>query len=108
MDSIVHFEATNILLAIRCWAKTWTDASVVIWCDNWAVINAFTYSKIRDNIFMATVRSVWLYIAKFNINLVVKHIAGKDNVYADALSRWQYYNVLNTVVVRVLKTFVWE
>ena len=36
---------------------------------------------------------------KFNINLVVKHIAGKDNVYADALSRWQYYNV-----IRVLKT----
>ena len=58
MGSVVHFEATNILLAIRCWAKTRSDATVVIWCDSWAVVNAFTHNKICDNILMATVRSV--------------------------------------------------
>ena len=54
MSSIVHFEATNILLAVRCSAESWTDAIVVIWCDNRAVVNAFTHNKICDNILMAT------------------------------------------------------
>ena len=93
MGSIVNFEATNILLA-----KRWSNATVVIWCDSWAVVNSFTYNKIWDTILMVTIRYVWLYTAKFNINLVVKQIAGKESTYADVLSRWQHYNVLNTAV----------
>ena len=30
MGSIVHFKATNILLAVRCWAKSWANATVTI------------------------------------------------------------------------------
>ena len=57
---------------------------------------------------MGTVRYVWLYTDKFNINLIVQYIAGKDNVYADVLSRWQYYNGLDSSVVRFLKTYCWK
>ena len=54
MGSIVRFEATNILLLVRCSAESWTDATVLTWCDNWVVVNAFTHNKICDNILMAT------------------------------------------------------
>ena len=46
--SIVHFEATNILLTLKCWAKSIKNSSMVIWCDNFAAVNAFTHHKIRD------------------------------------------------------------
>ena len=99
MSSIVHIEAANILLALRCWAKNWANATVLIWCDNLAVVNAFTFNRMRDNILMAIIHFAWLYTAAYNINLVVKHISGTSNVYADVLSRWPYYNNLNTTVV---------
>ena len=46
VGSIVHFEAANILLAIQIWFKKWRDATVTVWCNNGAVVNAFTSQKI--------------------------------------------------------------
>ena len=108
MGSIVHFEAANILLAARCWAKKWADATVLIYCDNLAVVNAFTHNRMRDNILMTIIRSVWLYTAAYNINLIVKHISGANNVYANVLSRWPHYCSSNTTVVQFLKICKWE
>ena len=51
---------------------------------------------------MACVRMAWLICAKNNVELQVKHVRGSANVYADILSRWEYYqnfqskfNILN-------------
>ena len=105
--TIVHFEALNILVALKCWAKYLTNQKVVFWCDNSAVVNIFTNFKIRDSILMACVRNVWLLAAVYNIDLKVKHIQGVSNVYADILSRWSHYNNQNTLPVRILKTCKW-
>ena len=105
--TIVHFEALNILVALKCWAKYLTNHKVVFWCDNSAVVNIFTNFKIRDSILMACVRNVWLLAAVYNIDLKVKHIQGVSNVYADILSRWSHYNNQNTLPVRILKTCKW-
>ena len=71
VGSIVHFEAVNIMVAIHVWGHYFSDKSIIIWCDNWAVVNAFSNNKIKDSLLMAIVRSVWLYTAKLNINLKV-------------------------------------
>ena len=105
--TIVHFEALNILVALKCWAKYLTNQKVVFWCDNSAVVNIFTNFKITDSILMACVRNVWLLSAVCNIDLKVKHIKGVSNVYADILSRWTHYNNQNTLPVRILKTCKW-
>ena len=89
--SIVHFEAINIVLVIRTWHQCWANRSIIIWCDNWAVVKAFQSNRIKDIWLMAAVRTVWLYIAAFNIDLQVKHIKGVKNTYADILSRWHTY-----------------
>ena len=44
--SIVHLEAVNILVAFKLWAKYWKNSKVIIWCDNVAVVHAFTFHKI--------------------------------------------------------------
>ena len=106
--SIVHFEAINIVLAIRTWHQHWANRSIIIWCDNWAVVNAFQSNRIKDIWLMAAVRIVWLYTAAFNINLQVKHIKGVQNTYADILSRWHTYEASELSPVRVLKQCNWE
>ena len=82
--SIVHLEAANIILTLNYWKKSLKNSHIVIWCDNFAVVNAFTHHKI--------VRTVWLICAVYNIKLNVKHIRGIENTYADILSRLSFYN----------------
>ena len=79
--TIVHFEAANVMLAVRTWAKLLLNSECIIWCDNEAVVNSFQSFRIRDPFIMACVCSVWLTCAIFNIKLVVKHISGKSNNY---------------------------
>ena len=106
--SIVHLEAVNILVTFKLWAKLWKDSKVIIWCDNAAVVNAFTFHKIRDPWLMTYVRNVWYFTALYNVQLEVKHIEGIKNIYADILSRWQSYSHSNNVTVQYLKSCVWE
>ena len=61
--SIVHLEAANIILTLKCWEKLIKNSCTVIWCDNFAVVNAFTHHKIRDVFLMSWVRTAWLICA---------------------------------------------
>ena len=103
MFYIVHFEAINIVLAIKTWHQYWTNKSIVIWCDNWAVVNAFQSNRIKDIWLMAAVRTVW-----FNIDLQVNHVMGVRNTYADILSRWHTYEASELSPVKILKKCNWE
>ena len=105
--SIVHLEAANVLVALRCWAKSLRNSHCLIWCDNWAVINAFTSHKINDPFLSDYARSVWLICAIFNINMKIKHIAGTSNLYADILSRWSHYRYLQNNHVTFLNNCEW-
>ena len=62
--NIVHFEATNILLAMHIWAARLDNQECTIWCDNKAVVHAFTFDKIKDNFLLLCVHSVWLLCAQ--------------------------------------------
>ena len=46
--SIVHSEAANILVAFKTWCKHWSNQKILLWCDNIAVVNAFSHHKMRD------------------------------------------------------------
>ena len=105
--NIGHFEATNILLAMRTWLTRLHDQECTIWCDNNAVVNAFTFKKIKDKFLMSCVCSVWLLCAQYNIKLKVLHIRGTCNQYADILSRWDSYANCNITEVKFLNTCTW-
>lgn len=85
---IVHLEMLNILVALRCWKKYFTNSKVKIYCDNAAVVAALTNFKIRDDMLLACTRNIWLELASSNIDMYLEHVKGSDNVYADILSRW--------------------
>ena len=86
--SIVHLEMWNVLIAMRVLAKEWNNYSLVIKCDNEAVVSVFNSGATRDNVLAAMVRNIWLTTATHNIKVRLVHIPGLNNVCADLLSRW--------------------
>ena len=106
--SIVHLEAANILIAFKLWAHYWENSKVTIWCDNIAVVHAFTSCKIKDVWLMTCVRNIWQFTATYNIELIVNHIAGQENMYADILSRWDKYVNVSCIEVKYLQSCYWH
>ena len=83
--NIAHLEILNIL---RVRHQFWANNKVAIACDNEAVIYVFNPGRTRDLTLAAIAHNIQFEASKSNIELQVKHIAGKANVIADLLSRW--------------------
>ena len=57
--------------------------------DNMAVVQICSNDYTRDMILSAYVRNLRLITARYDIDLTVSHIDGKNNIFADLLSRWK-------------------
>ena len=85
---IVHLEMLNIMVAIRVWAQQWAGKTIIIVCDNEAVVSVLNSGRTRDMILAAISRNIAMESDMADINLHVIHILGKQNVIADSLSRY--------------------
>ena len=83
---IVHLEMLNIMVAIRVWAHQWSGKTIVIACDNQAVVSILNSGRTRDMTLAAIACNIAMESAMADINLRVIHILGKQN--ADSLSRY--------------------
>ena len=68
-------------------AVDWKDQCILIRCDNENAVVVCMTGKTRDPFLNFCLREIWFITAKFNIELRVTHIRGRDNAIADALSR---------------------
>ena len=84
--SITHLEMYNIVIASRLWAYELQDSVISLKCDNESAMSVCNSGKTRDTFLNLCLYELWLLICKYNIDLRVSHIKGKDNVLADALS----------------------
>ena len=96
--TIVHFEAVNIVVALRTWSTILCDHKCTVYCEKMAVVECFTSHKMLDPFLVACVRTAWLICSKNNIKLLVKFIPGHKNRYVDILSHWKYYNACKVTV----------
>ena len=87
--TIVHFEILNIVVACKIWADFWQDKKVQIFCDNMAVVEVLTIRRAPVHTLAVCARNVVLLSSLYNIHLTFSHIAGKQNVLADLLLRWE-------------------
>ena len=85
--NIAHLEMLNILVALRVWNRCWAKSRIRIACDN--VLNS---GRTRDLTLAAIARNIQMQVATWDINLHVIHIPGKENHFADLLSRWAITN----------------
>ena len=55
--------------------------------DNLAVVQVLQATYSRDSHLMHLIRLLVLFVAHFNFWFTATHVAGKENTFADALSR---------------------
>ena len=105
--TIVHLEILNVVVALKIWASHWSNHRIKIYCDNMAVVEVLQAGRVRDQILATCARNIWLICAIYNIDLIVVHIPGKQNVLADLLSRWIFSDVQLARLNAILPNFQW-
>ena len=86
-NTIVHLDILHLAVALRIWASHGSNQRIKIHCDNMAVVEVLQAGRAWGQILATCAQNVLLICALYNIELLVVHIPGKDNVLSDLLSR---------------------
>ena len=78
-----------IAAAVNSWGHYWQRKKVLFHCDNQSICDIWHRGSSRSPEVMALVRMLYFCAAKFDINVMIVHIAGSNNTIADALSCFQ-------------------
>jgi hypothetical protein len=90
--SIAHWEAINVLVALRIFSPFLHAHNVTVWCDNTVAVSILNSGRGTDPILQSIARNIWLFEASVDCQLSFSHIKGKLNSIADLLSRWSLAN----------------
>ena len=86
-DNINVRELYPILESARRWGGQWRDCKVKCITDNTQVVAAINKGRSVNEASMDILRLIFWESVVNNFHLVAQHVAGVDNVLADALSR---------------------
>ena len=84
-------ELFAIVAAIFTWGHRLHNKQIILYTDNLSICAVWKSTSSKDSDLMFYIRHLFFFCANRNINLLVKHIPGHDNVYADLLSRLQVH-----------------
>lgn len=85
--NITRKELIPIILAAAIWGHQWSRKTIVAQCDNLAVVEVLNRGYSREPDIMHLMRCLFFFSAHFHFRVITKHIPGKQNILADALSR---------------------
>ena len=85
--SIAAKELVPIVVAASIWGSYWSGSHVRFHCDNEAVVTIIQNRNAHDELLIQLLRCLFFYSSRFQFHFSAEHIAGKDNVIADAISR---------------------
>ena len=86
----VDFQEAFAILAAACtWGGRWVGCRVVFVTDNLPITQIWDSGTTPSPDIMAIVRKLFLVAVKHQFSVAFKHISGKCNPVADALSRFQ-------------------
>ena len=80
-------EMVPVVIAAALWGHMWRGKSVLVQCNNTAVVSIVNHGSSRNQEAMHLARCLAFISAEFDIHLIASHIKGVDNTLADALSR---------------------
>ena len=81
-----------VIVSARLWGNFWSGRSVVIWCDNDAVVDTIVYKKPRDAALLSMLREFLYVVVTMKFIPVVRKIDTKANFLADFISRRHDYD----------------
>ena len=80
-------EMVPIMVATAIWGHEWEGHTVLARSDNMAVVQALAKGSARHPLLMHLIRCLHFFTARHDISIKATHVAGSNNVAADALSR---------------------
>lgn len=90
-------ELLPIVLAAAVWGHSWVRHNITFYSDNAAVVAVIQRRSPRDHNLLHLLRCLYFYSAHFQFTYVARHVAGVNNVVADALSRNRMSTFLSLV-----------
>lgn len=85
--NIMAKELVPIVISCVVWGPHMTKCKVLFKCDNRSLVSAIQKGNSKEPVVMYLMRSLWFFVAFFDVDLVIEHIAGVNNCAADMLSR---------------------
>jgi hypothetical protein len=86
---IAYKELFPIVLACHVWGTSWARKRVEFQGDNTAVVSVIMSGTSKDEQLMHLLRALYLVSTHYNFQVTAKHVPGKTNRLADALSRFK-------------------
>ena len=86
-ETIMAKELVPIVLSCVVWGRKMARKVVLFQCDNTGVVAAVKKGSAREPLVMHLLRSLWFFVAYYDISIKIEHIAGIRNGIADQLSR---------------------
>ena len=82
-------ELFAVLAAVFAWGKQWENCAIQFFTDNMCILHFWSRGSSKDKHIMNLLRLLFFFCAEHNIQLQFSDIAGKTNIDADDLSRFQ-------------------
>lgn len=80
-------ELVPVDIDIALWGAQWQVSTVIIQSDNAAVVAAFASGLAKDTTLMHLLHCLHSFLAHYDVHVVARHLPGRENTAADALSR---------------------
>lgn len=87
--NISFLELYPIVVSVEIWGHLWKNHSIIFYTDNEALVSILNKKTTKVKYIMFLVRKLVLLCLRLNIDFKSRHIEGKRNSKADALSRLQ-------------------
>ena len=88
--SIAYKELFPIALAASLWDHQWSAKRVEFRSDNTAVVEVLQSGTSRNSNLMVLLRHLSLLAARHSLAFTARHVPGKSNATADAISRFEF------------------
>lgn len=88
--SMAFLELFPIVVAADLWGHRWNSKRILLHCDNQAVVNILQKGRSRKPRINKLMRHLTLSAAQNNYLIIPRYIPTKENVIADALSRFNF------------------
>ena len=85
--TIMAKELLPIVISCAVWGPILSRRSVKFQCDNMGVVKAVEKGSSKELVVPHLLRLMWFFVAHYDIDIHIEHIAGAENIAADNLSR---------------------
>ena len=88
--SINYLELYAVTIGILLWTQNFRNRKIILFCDNMSVVQMVNRNSSTCKNCMVLMRIIVLHSMINNVKVILKHVPGIQNSFADLISRLEY------------------